>query len=113
MGINTGVDGIGYVVCGYLDSEGPGGVTVEGDPWSGQPFESIEEAWAEVDANGGPNENATVIIGVVLPVGIVVPPNADDEYILRRTREAEAAFGGFYLLDDDADEQLALEGANN
>lgn len=99
MALNHG-NGIGYVVCGYLDSEGPEGITVEGDPYDGTPFETIEEAWAEIDAGGGPSERANVLIGIVLPVGVVVPGEAAEEYMQRRTREAKAAFGDFFVVDE-------------
>lgn len=93
-------NGIGYVVCGYLDSEGPEGITVEGDPYDDTPFETVEEAWAEIDGSGGPRENANVLIGIVLPIGVVVPGDATDEYMQRRTREAKAAFGPFFVVDE-------------
>lgn len=98
-----GNDGIGYVLAGYLDSEGPEGITVSPD-YDGHPFATPDEAWAEVEANGGPLDNATIFVGVVLPVGIITQTGVTDEQVAQTVAEISQAFGGFYNVDEEEDE---------
>lgn len=84
---------IGYVVCGYLDSEGPDNITVEGNPFTGQPFESAYDAWLEVESNGGPRADATIIVGRVVPVGVISVADATDEELAAAVLRVEDTFG--------------------
>ena len=89
-------DGVGYVICGYLNAEGPEGATAEAEQYSGHPFQTIEEAVAEIDANGGPRADATIFIGAVVPVGIVAQPDTDDATLQAQGDAIVEAFGSFY-----------------
>jgi hypothetical protein len=107
-------DGVGYVICGYLDSEGPEAVTVEGDYLSGgRPYATIEEAVAEIDSNGGPRADANIFVGAVVPVALIVQPDQDSATNLARGEEIIYAFGSFYSNDEAELIQTAGKGANS
>jgi hypothetical protein len=105
---DDGTGGIGYVVAGYLDSEGPHGITVFGDPDTGQPYPTVEALQKWVDENGGPLDNATIIVGVVLPVGLITHPDISDAGLEARANEVEDEFGPFYASGDINSEYEAL-----
>jgi hypothetical protein len=89
------LNGIGYVIGGFSKAEGPGGVTVEGETYSGKPYQTVEEAVAEIDANGGPASDSTIFVGVVFPFALVVQPDWDDATIQALGEEIEQKLSGF------------------
>lgn len=97
---SDGRDGVGYVICGYLDETGPAGVTAEGEPYSGRPYSTIEEAVAEIDANGGPRKDANIFVGAIVPVALIVQPDEDPDRLLELAEDVMAEFGSFYADED-------------
>jgi hypothetical protein len=95
MSKTDGYDGFGYVISGFLNAEGPDGVTVEGEAFSGKPYQTVEEAVAEIDANGGPASNGTIFVSVVMPIGLIVQPDWDDAKVEELGRRIESELAGF------------------